>query len=880
MTRVIRAALLRAFPRSFRVRFGVDLSDAMDDRLRAARARGVTTLAVAWLRAAADLIAHGLAERRAERRRAGPHERRRFMLHTFSHDVRYAIRTFRARPAFTAVALVTLALGIGANTAIFSVVHAVMLRDLPYPDADRIALVYATHGTDFDHGVMNPFDVAYIGERTTAFSALAATRAGSTTLTGAGKPARLRLNRVEPAFFDVMATRPALGRAFTRAEARDSEPVVVISHGLWTTRFGRDPDIIDRTVMLDDEPWRVVGVMPSGFAYPERVDFWLPLALTDADRASMNSWFLGTIGRLRPAVTREAARRELDRLAADLEAAYPQHRQDRGFNLVGLQEDLALRSAEGLTLLQGVVLFVLLIACANVANLLLAQATARQREFAVRAAVGGSRARLVRQALTESVVLASAGAALGVVLAVWGVRWLVALAPDRLLPHAESIGVSWPVLAITALVAAGTGILFGLAPALLVSAPASARALRDGGRSAASALGWSRRNWPRSGLVAAEVALALVLLTGAGLLARSFTHLLAQPPGFRAEGVLTAQVTLPATRYPDAGTRLAFWTDLIDRLDGLPGVTNAGGSTALPFTFWEWQTGFVIRGREDAPGATSVRTITPSLFDALGIPVLAGRRFTAADTPESEAVVIVSDAFAREHLPGLNPVGQQLGFSISNPQFATIVGVVGATRHLGLDEAPRAEVYRPLAQAPATSTFLLAVHTTGDPARLADPVREAVGALDPALPVEEVKTMDALIGVRLAERRFYLTLLGLFATLAAALAATGIYGVMANVVSQGRREIGIRLALGARAGQVRARLVRQGLVVVAIGAGAGFLMARGLSGIVPLDLFEITMTDMPTYVVAAGALVAITAIACWLPTRRAAAVNPVEVLKD
>jgi putative ABC transport system permease protein len=804
------------------------------------------------------------------------------MMHSIAQDIRYAIRTFRARPAFTAVALVTLALGIGVNTAIFSVVHGVMLRGLPYPDADHIALVYASHRRlDFDHGVMNPFDVTYIGERATAFSALAATRGGSVTLTGAGEPARLRVSHVEAAFFDVMATRPALGRPFTPAETRDAERVVVISHGLWTTRFGREPDILDRAVLLDDEPWRVVGVMPSSFAYPEGVDFWRPLALTNADRAAMNSWFLGTIGRLRPGVAPEDAQGELDRIAADLEAAYPEQRRDRGFNLIGLQQDLARRSAEGLTMLQGVVLFVLLIACANVANLLLAQAAARQREFAVRAAVGGSRARLVRQAMTESVTLAAAGAALGVVLAVWGVQALLALAPEGLLPNAASIGVSWPVLAMTALAATGTGILFGLAPALLVSAPASAGALKDGARSSAGGLGWSRRQWLRSGLVATEVALALVLLTGAGLLARSFTHLLAQPPGFRAEGVLTAQVTLPSVRYPDAGSRYAFWSDLVDRLDALPGVTNAAGSTALPFTYWEWATGFMIKGREDVPNnGVSVRTVTPALFDTLGIPILAGRSFTATDTAGAEPVVIVTDVFARQQLPGLDPVGQHLTFSRTNPTFATIVGVVGATRHLGLDEALRAEVYRPLAQNPGTSTLLLAVHTTGDPAQQGDAVRLAVGSLDPALPVENVKTMHALIAVRLAERRFYLTLLGLFAALAAALAATGIYGVMANVVSQGRREIGIRLALGARAGQVRARLVRQGLVVVAIGAGAGFLMARGLSGIVPLDLFEITMTDMPTYVVAAGALVAITAIACWLPTRRAAAVNPVEVLKD
>ena len=880
MTRVIRALLLRVFPRSFRRRFGPDLSDAVDDRLRAARGRSHSALAVAWLRAVADLISHGLAERRAERRHdARP--RRTPMLQTLVQDVRYAIRTFRARPGVTAVALVTLALGIGANTAIFSVVHAVILRDLPYPDADRIALVYAGHReADFDHGVMNPFDVTYIEQRTRSFSALAITQGGSMTLTGAGEPVRLRHQRVSPSYFGVMATRPSPGRAFNESEAVGDERVVVISHALWTSRFGRDPGIIEETVLLDDEPWRIIGVMPAGFAYPEGVDVWRPMALTAAQRELMSSWYLGTIARLGPGVAIDTAQRELDRFAADLETAYPAQRQSRFFHIVGLQDDLAARSSNGLTMLQGVVLFVLLIACANVANLLLAQTAARRREFAVRAAVGGSRGRLIRQALTESVVLASAGAALGVVLAVWGVRALVALAPAGLLPGLVPIGVSWPVLGATALAAGVTGVLFGLAPAVFVSAPASSDALKDGARSAAGGLGWTRRQWLRSGLVAAEIALALVLLTGAGLLARSFTHLLAQPSGIRPDGVLTAQIALPPARYPGADAQSAFWRDLVDRLGRLPGVTAAGASTALPFSFYEYQTGFVIEGREDAPGGVSVRTVTPELFDALGIPVLAGRGFTASDTAGAEDVVTVSEAFAREYLGGLDPVGQRLSFSTSTPRFRTIVGVVGGTRHFGLQQAPQPEVYRPLRQDPAQSQLLLAAHTTGDPAALAEPVRQAVGSLDPALPVQDVRTMGELIGRRLAERRFYLTLLGVFAALAAVLAATGIYGVMAFVIGQGRREIAIRLALGARAGQVRGRLVGQALVVVAIGGTTGLVLARALSSRVPLDLFEMEATDPLTYAAAAVGLVALATLACWLPTRRAVAVSPAEVLRD
>jgi putative ABC transport system permease protein len=390
----------------------------------------------------------------------------------------------------------------------------------------------------------------------------------------------------------------------------------------------------------------------------------------------------------------------------------------------------------------------------------------------------------------------------------------------------------------------------------------------------------SRRSWLRPSLVAAEVALALILLTGAGLLVRSFAHLMNQPPGFSADHVLSAQMTLPATRYPGVDERGAFWTDLVQRLQRLPGVTDAAGSSALPFSFWEWQNAFTVVGREDVPNdGSGIRTVTEGLFDTLQIPVLAGRGFTAADRLGAPSVAVVSDAFARQFLTDLDPVGQRLRFPQADED-TTIVGVVGATRHLGLDEEPRAEIYLPFAQDADRATLLLAIRTSGDPALLAEALRRTVADLDRGLPVEEVKTMGALIAGRVAERRFYMTLLALFAGLAAVLAATGIYGVMSCLVGQSRREIGIRLALGARPIQVRAGVVRQGLTVVAVGAALGLVGARWLSDLLATQLFEVPTTDWATYALATAGLAILATLACWMPTRMASIISPVEALKD
>jgi putative ABC transport system permease protein len=801
---------------------------------------------------------------------------------TTFQDVRYAMRTFRRRPGFTATALVTLALGIGANTAIFSVFHAVLLRDLPFADADQIVRMYGTHRRyNYDHGVVSPFDYDVWEKRTRTLARVAAVRSVGATLTGAGDPMSVSITAATPSFFDVMATAPALGRVFTTAETGAGAAVVVLSGTLWANRFGRDAAIVGRTIALNDQPWTVIGVMPLGFAYPEGVDLWQPLHLSPALRGEKGAWFLGGIGRMRPEATIDAVGREFDALAAELEATYPKERGERGFNVIGIHEDLGLRVAGGLQVLQGMVALVLLIGCANVANLLLASAAGRGREFAVRSSLGASRARLFQQSMTESLVLSAAGSVLGAVAAVWGVRALVAMAPDRLLPYPDTIGVRGAALAFTAAVAVLTAILFGLAPAMLSAWRRAAGDLASGVRIVGGGLGWSRRHWLRGSLVAAEVALALVLLSGAGLLVRSYLLVLSQAPGFTTEGLLTARLTLPSTRYGTPESRALFWTNVTRELESLPGVTSVAAGSAVPFALWEFLADFTIRSREHVPNdGSGIRVVTPSYFETLGIPILRGRGFTADDAHGSDPVVLVTDAFANEHLPGLDPIGQLISWKGPNPRWHTIVGVVGSTRHRSLEEPLRAEVYQVIPASAPPAGLHVALRTSGTPRQWERPLREAVARVDPALPVLEVATMDDLIDGRLARRRFTMTLVTVFAGLAGVLAATGIYGVISFVVTGARREVGIRLALGARQAQVMRLVIRQGLSVVLLGAALGLTASWWLVRILEGQLFRIAPTDPVTLATVFLGLLAVAALACWVPAARAGRVPAAEVLRS
>jgi putative ABC transport system permease protein len=795
----------------------------------------------------------------------------------FLHDLRDGLRALITRPALTAVAVLTLALGIGANTAIFSVVNAVLLRELPYPQADQLVSIYATNREfGFERGVERPEDIQYWIDHSETAALIAPLGGGSATVTQGGEPERIRVSDATPEFFQVMNVAPAIGRVFTADDVTAGAHVVVVSDELWRSRLGRATDLTDVTIDLNGERWLVIGVMPPAFKYPVNIGMWRPFDFSKA----MKAWYLGSVARLKPGVTVEAAQRDFDRLAAELASASPKARQGRGFKVVGTRQDLAYRSIDGLKLMQGVVLLVLLIACANVANLLLAQASLRQREFSVRAAIGASRPRLFRQLLTESLVLSTLGAALGAAIAVPGVRALVSAAPPLLLPYPDTIGVNWTALAFTAAVAVTTSVIFGLAPALMLSSPNLTRAMGQGSRTASSGLSFSRRQYFRGGLVAAETALALVLLIGGGLLIRSFTLLTAQAPGFRTDHFLTAQVSLPAANYPTDEQRHQFWSTLIERVGALPGVSGAVVSNALPFSNWEWQTDFRIEGREDvANNGVGIREVSPDYFATLGIPLLRGRTVTAADVAGAEPVAFVSDAFVARDMKDIEPIGHHVRLGPKEP-WLTIAGVVGSTRHIGFDEHVRPEIYVPARQQSAEASMLIGLRTTAPPESLAQPVRDAVKALDPRLPVQSVKTMDQLMSANVAERRFLMTLLTLFAGLAALLAAFGVYSVMSFLVSQGRREIGIRLALGARPLHVQRRLVGQGLRVVSVGIATGLIGALWLTKLLKSQLFETTPNDPVTIVLMTALLLAAAVLACWLPARRTSRVDPTDALRE
>jgi putative ABC transport system permease protein len=888
--------LLRVFPPAFRARFGDDLAELFADRRT--RAHGPIGRIRFWSRTLRDVTTHGLAERRAERTRDSAARWSHTMMQALLQDLRFAGRSFRRRPGFTAVALVTLTLGIGANTAIFSVVHAVLIRDLPYADGDRLVSVYEMFRRNFMRGVANPFNYTTWERQARSFEALAAFRMMSGTLTGAGEPARVRVARVSGQFFDILGVPAARGRTLTADDADRDAATAVVSHAFWTTTLGGDPNVIGRTLTLDGSGATVVGVMPPSFRYPQRIDIWRPLHLSPAFRANMNSWFLGVVGKLAPGATVEQAQRELDAISAQLEREHPKQRKDRGAWVVALQDDLAYRSASNLELLQGIVVLVLIIACANVANLLLASASGRRRELSIRASIGASRARLVRQLVTESVLLSVAGGLLGAALAAWGVQLLVSAAPEFTLPENADVRVSAPVLAFTFGVAMITGVLAGVGPALLFSSPRLMEAIKNSGPGAAGA-GRPAQRLLRSSLVAGEVAISLVLISASVLLVRSFMHVISQDRGFDPERLLTATISLPSQGYADPARQRVFWSDLFARAAAMPGVVAVGGSTALPFSNWEWQSWFEIRGREEVKNdGVSIRTVTPGYFEALRIPLRAGRPLTADDLDGGEPVVVVNEAFVRAQLPGLDPVGQFVRterdsegaarpttslVNAAAPQPTTkrwmrIVGVAGDTRHVRLEERPRPEMYRPLAQATAPM-MVVALRTTGDPRALERTLRSEIRQIDAALPLEQVRTMEEAIDRTTAQRRFQISLIGMFAVLAALLAVVGTYGVMSYVSGLRRREIGIRMALGATATGVKTLLVRQGLRPVIVGIALGVLGSLWTGSLIGDQLFQVDARDPQTIVGAAIAFVVVGAAACWIPARRSSAIDPVRVLR-
>ncbi len=872
--------LLKLYPTAFRRRFGQDMLEVFSDRWRLARRAGPWQTARLIVASTTDAIVHAVAEHRLQRHSHASTSRLSggTPVSFLAHDVRYAIRMFRARPALTAAALVTMALGIAANTAVFAVIRPLLLTPPPFPEPDRVVLVYeGVKAKPSDRYVANPsnFDA---WERTPGvFSALAGHSGWQATLTGAGDPVRLRMTTAMPAIFEVFGVRPVRGRSFTEAEAAARARVIVISHALWRDRFGADPGVIGRLITIDGNPWEVIGLMPKEFDAPFQAQAWVPLTVTQADRQNRNSWFLQTVGRRAPGQTTEAATRALTTAMEALASPTSRFNRDRVARVVTWQDGEVSYVRSGLWMLQTMALIVLVIAGANLANLLLAQATGRTREFALRSAIGASRAQIVRQLVTEALVLAAVGGALGILIAVWTVPAIAGLAPDWL-PRASELQVAWTDVAVSLGLAIVAGLFFSVLPAVLCVR----RATRPVPVAASyTATGTRAERLMRSGLITCQVALALMLLGGAAVLVKSFVKLTSQPIGFSPDHILTAEVALPRKSYPDAEPRRALFTSLVRDVGTQPGVRSVAATTALPFTWWEFMTDFSVLGDGPAKSVdTAFRVVSPSYFDTLQVPLLQGRLLADTDTSAAPYVAVVNDAFARKHAAFGRIIGARLRDNDEpNSPPITIVGIVGDTRHRSFERPAQAELYLPLGQhAPVFMT--LAVRTLGRPLDLAPQVRSSLRALDPTLPLNEVKTLDFWVGAAVAEERFYLTLLGVLASLAVLLAVVGNYGVTAYVMRLRTREIGIRLALGATVPRVAGLVVRQGLLPVVagvvIGLGAVLVGARILED----QLFQTGARDPIAILAATAILFGTAAIACWLPARRASRVNPAIVLRQ
>ncbi len=805
-------------------------------------------------------------------------------METLLQDLRFAFRSLLRSPGFTAAVILTLALGIGATTAIFGILDAVLFRPLPYADAGRLAMVWEHDrfsGTEREPASVP--DYYDFRARSRAFAELAAFQERQASMAGSdGEARQLSLGAAGHQLFPLLGVRPLLGRVFGEAEDREgAAPVMVLGEGLWRDRFGGSPEVLGSTVRLDGVPHTVVGVVPATLDLPrEDTNAWVPLALGPASSPrSLHN--VTVVGRMRPGVTPRAAQREMTALAARLEAENPGENHGRGVTVEPLHEALFGTVRTPLLLLLGASALVLLVACVNVANLLLVRGAGRTREVAIRAALGATRRRLARQLLVESLLLSLLGGAAGVAIAAWGTELLVGLAPAGV-PRLHEVGMDGRALAVGLLVALATGCLFGLVPVLQARRVDPQAGLRaDGGRGASAALGAARA---RRGLVAVEVALSVVLVVGAGLLVHSLWRLQRVDPGFRTENVLRASFVLPASRYPqsydvyprwDAVT--AFQRELLERARGLPGVRSAALASHHPLAPG-FTNSFVIEGREDEAADQAeipLRAVSPEYFATVGVPLLRGRLLAPRDDADAPAVLLVNEAAARRFFPGADPVGKRIAFWGTSRE---IVGVVGNERFHGVAADAPPAAYPPLAQTPMAAATLL-LRAAGDPAALVPALRGAVRGLDAEVALYEMETLDRTLSRSISQPRFTTALLGTFAALALLLAVIGVYGVLSYAVAQRTREIGIRVALGARRGEIVRLVVGQGMAPVlaglALGLAAAFAGSRLLSGI----LFEVAPTDPLAFTVVVPVLGAASLLAAWLPARRAASVDPMTALR-
>lgn len=803
-------------------------------------------------------------------------------------DIRYGLRGLLKHPGFTAIVVITLALGIGASTAIFSVVDSVLLRRLPYRTAERIVAIQELNPAGKRTQITSANFLDWRAQNT-VFDQLAAFRTTTTNLALADQPERIDLAQTNANFFDVFGITPQYGRLFIpQDEQAGHDLVAVVSHTLWQRRFGADPALIGRQITLDGTNYTVIGIAPSGFQYPDKTEVWLPplrlvpeLFPGQDVTQTRGMGYLNAVALLKPGVSLKQAAGEMETITARLRQQYPETNNRRFNRVVSLHEHLVGDTNKLLWLLLGAVTFVLLIGCANVANLLLASGAARQKELAIRTALGASRWRVMRQLFTESTILALAGGAVGLLIAFWGVAAITKLLPLDF-PRLSEIQIDLRVLGFTFAASVLTGILFGLAPALQISRPDVQEAIRETGRGSS---GSRRQSRFRQSLIVVDVALSVVLLAGAGLLFRSFLHLQSVDTGFISEPVLTAKLTPSGTNYSERADFVKFYNQVLEKISAVPGVQATGIINTLPLEKGP-TTGFRVDGRpvttRDKWPMVSYRVVSPDYFRAMGIPVVQGRTYTDRDDGNAPGAMIVNQKLAQETFPNENPIGKRLTFGGTDqnrqPIWFEIVGVVGNVRSLELREEPIAEVYFSASQDFWTGMSLV-IRSSVEPSSLTASVRQVVNEVDKTIPLSNVKTMDNIVSESITQPRFNLFLLGLFGIVAMLLSAAGIYGVTAYTVTQRTHELGIRIALGAQVSDVLKMILGQGMAVIAVGLVVGLASAFALVRFLRSFLFGVGANDPLTFVAITVVLVLVALLACYIPARRATKVDPLQALR-
>jgi putative ABC transport system permease protein len=819
-------------------------------------------------------------------------------------DLRYAFRQLAKSPGFTVVAVLTLALAIGANTAVFSLINALLVRPLPYQQPSQLVLIWERFATQgLERIPVSPAEYLDLEKQFQSSTGLAAFTFERFNLGGGDVPQRISGAAVSPSLFPLLGVEPIKGRTFAREEqGQGHDDVIVISERLWKRRFNSDPALVGKSLLLNGRNYTVIGVMPAKFEFPiplfgiqgnqfaERVDIWKPIAFMPLELKERYSRSYCLIARLRPDVPVAKAQAELDQLISNWIQAYPDFYSGGGFGarIYPFQDQVVGGMRTGLAILLGAVIFVLLIACANLATMLLARASARERELAIRVALGAGRWRLLRQMLTESVLLALVGAVVGIILSIWGLMLLQQIGA-RTVPRLAEVNVDVLVLIVTAIVSVGTGILFGLIPALATAKPQFTEALKEGGRSSTTS---AQRNQVRNFLVIAEIALALVLLVGAGLLLKSYARVQNIDPGFDRRNVLTAEVNLSDTKYPQRGSAdyrggeamINFWNEALRRVRQLPGIEAAGFTTILPLSGSNSDSSFSIEGRmlgKNEPGPDEeIRIVTPDYFRVLKTPLLRGRFFSESDNARAPGVVLINDALARKFWPSEDAVGKRI--TVDDPRkpgtkWLTIVGIVRSVRHRGLDLDPAPEYYLPLAQR-AESSMILAVRSAQDPRTLTSAMRREIQSIDPDQPIANVQTLETVTADSIAPRRMSMVLLGAFAGIALLLASVGIYGVVSYLVVQRTHEIGVRVALGAQRSDVLRLIVGHAAKLIGIGTVFGLVLAFLSTRLLSVLLYNVGAFDVTTFLFVTIALAAVALLASCIPALRAARADPVIAL--